>query len=125
MQNLLTYIIFLPLLGGILIFFYNREKIRAIKVFGIALSVLTFILSLFLYFGFDVNNPAIQFQHKVLWISGLNISSRSFCIIAFTEPYVPTGINAGVWKIPWSVIIFPARALASICSRTNCTKLIY
>jgi len=103
MSNLLTYIIFLPLVGGLLIFFYDREKVTAIKVFGIAISILTFILSLFLYFGFDITNPGIQFQHKVLWISGLNISYNvgidglSLLLVMLTTFLTPLALLSS-WK---------------------------
>ncbi|MBI5021089.1 MAG: NADH-quinone oxidoreductase subunit M [Ignavibacteriales bacterium] len=74
MANLLTYIIFLPLVGTALLLIFNRDRVNAIKVSGMVISLLTFVLSLLLYFNFDPSNPGIQFLHKVPWIPSLNIS---------------------------------------------------
>ncbi|MBI5475936.1 MAG: NADH-quinone oxidoreductase subunit M [Ignavibacteriales bacterium] len=74
MENLLTYIIFAPVVASFILLLMNKEKINLIKIFGIASSVITFILSLVVYFAFDPANPNMQFLHKVPWISSLNIS---------------------------------------------------
>ena len=74
MQHLLTYIIFLPLAGGLLLLFTRHERTALIKVLGISVSVTTFILSLVLYWGFDSSNPGMQAGENVSWISALNVS---------------------------------------------------
>jgi NADH-quinone oxidoreductase subunit M len=103
MSNLLTYIIFLPLVGSILLLLLNRERVTAIKTIGIALSVLTFIVSLLLYFGFDSENPGIQFVHKVSWISSLNVSysvgvdGLSILLVMLTTFLTPIALLSS-WK---------------------------
>src|ERR1051326_5652361 len=74
MPNILTHTIFLPLVGSAILLLIPREKLGAIKALGIALSVLTFIFSLFVYFQFDASLSGIEFAHKVLWIPALNVS---------------------------------------------------
>ena len=76
MQNnyLLTYLLFLPLVGGLLLLLINKEKENLIRYFGLAVSLVVFIISLLLYAGFDINNSDFQFVYKYLWIPNLNIS---------------------------------------------------
>ena len=76
MQNnyLLTYLLFVPLVGGLLLLLINREKEHLIRWFGLGVSVIVFIISLFLYVGFDISNSDFQFVYKYLWIPNLNIS---------------------------------------------------
>ncbi len=39
--------------------------------------------------------------------------------IALTEPYVPTGMNAGVSTVPRANVMRPRRAVPSVASRSN------
>ncbi|HTK80963.1 MAG TPA: NADH-quinone oxidoreductase subunit M [Bacteroidota bacterium] len=73
-SNLLTYLIFLPTLGGLLVLFMKKENATAIKTLGLVMTVAAFVLSLFIYMNFDTATSAIQFSHKVPWISSLNVS---------------------------------------------------
>jgi NADH-quinone oxidoreductase subunit M len=73
-DHILTITIFFPLLGAIGLFLVNKENARAIKIIGFGTSLLTFVISLYLFFAFDGSNPAFQFQQHVPWIEGLNIS---------------------------------------------------
>ncbi len=74
LENLLTYIIFVPLLGAALILFINREKDTLIKTVGLISSLIAFILSVILFIEFDGTNPGMQFVYKIIWIEDLNIS---------------------------------------------------
>ncbi|MEJ5262974.1 MAG: NADH-quinone oxidoreductase subunit M [Ignavibacterium sp.] len=75
MENnfLLTYLILLPLTGAVALLFINKEKASAIRITGLVFSVIAFIVSLFIYFGFDHSSSDFQFVHKFSWINGLNI----------------------------------------------------
>jgi len=68
--------LFLPLLGMIFILCLNREKAGLIKNTSLFFSILTFIISLFLYFGFDKANPDSQFTFSVVWIKSLDAGFR-------------------------------------------------
>jgi len=72
---ILTTIIFLPLVFAIIIFFLPKENIKGIKLVTLGGSILTFLISLFLFFGYDAAIGGFQFLHKFTWISNLNISS--------------------------------------------------
>lgn len=74
MQNLLSYTLFSPLVGIVLMFFISKEKQNLIKYVGIATSLVTFLLSLVVYFGFDPSNTQLQFVEQYSWIAGLDIS---------------------------------------------------
>ena len=76
MTAFLTYALFSPLVGILLLLFINKEKSGIIKSIGIGTSLLTFILSLALYFRFDASNAQLQFVDQAVWIQGLDISYR-------------------------------------------------
>jgi len=76
MTAFLTYVLFSPLVGILLLLFINKEKSGIIKSIGIGTSLLTFILSLALYFRFDASNVQLQFVDQAVWIQGLDISYR-------------------------------------------------
>ena len=64
-SHLITYLLFAPFIGGILLLFIGNKKENLIRYFGLAVSIITFIISLIIYFNFDLNNPAFQFIHKI------------------------------------------------------------
>lgn len=76
MENnyLLTLILLLPFAGGMLLLLINKSKENLIRYFGLGVSTLAFISSLFLYFGFDPNKAGFQFTYKFSWISNINVS---------------------------------------------------
>ena len=73
-SHLITYLLFVPLLGGILLLFIGNKKENLIRYFGLGVSIITFLISLVIYFNFDLNNPSFQFIHKFDWIQNLHIS---------------------------------------------------
>jgi NADH-quinone oxidoreductase subunit M len=78
MENsyLLTYLIFTPVAGAIILLFFNRGKENAIRWFGFIISLAAFIVSLVIYFNFDLAKPDFQFIHQFHWIEKLNISYK-------------------------------------------------
>lgn len=70
--HILTYLLFLPLIGAILVLLARRSA-DAARWTGLAVSLVTFVLSLPLFFSYDPNNPAMQFVEKVPWIPALNV----------------------------------------------------
>ena len=61
MNSLLTLLIFFPAVAGIFGFMIEKKAIRA---YGIAVTVIEFILSLVLWGMFDPSNPGYQFVEK-------------------------------------------------------------
>ncbi len=74
MQNILTYTLFSPIIGILILLFISKEKKDLVKIIGIATSLVTFALSLLMYFNFDAANTQMQFVEQYPWISGLDIS---------------------------------------------------
>lgn len=74
-QNLLlTYLLFTPIIGSVVVLFFGKTKTKFIRWFGLFVSLIAFVISLVIYFGFDSAKPQFQFVHQVLWISSLNVS---------------------------------------------------
>ncbi|MEW5844450.1 MAG: NADH-quinone oxidoreductase subunit M [Bacteroidota bacterium] len=74
-QNLLlTYLLFTPVIGSVLVLFFRNEQKQLARWFGLIVSFVAFVISLVLYFRFDPANPQFQFIHQVTWIKSLNIS---------------------------------------------------
>ena len=76
---LLSLVTFLPLTGAAFIFFFavrGEEAEIALNTKRMALwtSLITFVLSLLLWFGFDRNTAAFQFVEKVDWMEGFGVS---------------------------------------------------
>lgn len=74
MTTLLTYTLFSPIIGILILLFINKEKQNLIKSFGLAVSFVTFALSLIIYFGFDNSVSGLQFVEQHPWIAELDIS---------------------------------------------------
>ncbi len=78
MENsyLLTYLLFTPVAGAIILLFFNKNKENAVRWFGLIVSTIAFIISLVIYFNFDASKPGFQFIHQFIWIEKLSISYK-------------------------------------------------
>src|SRR4030066_387552 len=76
MQNnyLITFLLLIPLVGGLLILVLPKTKENIVRYSGLAISAITFFVSLLLYFNFDSSIGTFQFIHQFKWIEKLNIS---------------------------------------------------
>jgi NADH-quinone oxidoreductase subunit M len=76
---ILSLLIVLPLVGaGFILFIRGEDKVVADNVRSVALwtSGIEFVLSLFLWFGFDPDNAGFQFAETIEWMPGLDIAYR-------------------------------------------------
>jgi NADH-quinone oxidoreductase subunit M len=95
---LLSTIIFLPSLGAILGFLISSEEL--VKRMALVTSVLTFLLSLILFFAFDPSRAAMQFFERYAWIPALGISYEvgvdgvSLLLMVLTTFLMPLAILA-------------------------------
>ena len=74
---ILSIVTFLPLLGVLFILLASGDKKSSehnCKMLAIWVSSFTFLVSLFLYFGFDPKIVGYQFEENFEWISGSGIS---------------------------------------------------
>lgn len=71
---ILTFLIFFPLLGAVLLLFVDRKSTLFIKVFTLVFSIAEFGISLPLFFIFDEKAKGMQFMEKVSWFPEWGIS---------------------------------------------------
>ncbi len=99
---ILSLVTFLPLAGALLILFIRdegesaRRNIRAVTLWT---TVLTFLVSLFIWTGFDNSNPGFQFVEKTEWLdSGISyhmgVDGISMLFVILTTFLMPLCILA-------------------------------
>lgn len=71
---ILTIVTFLPALGAVLLLFFNRKNVRAIRAFSLIVAIVTFILSLHLIAHFESGRSDFQYLINVPWIPSVGIS---------------------------------------------------
>ena len=71
---ILSTVIWLPILGGLLVLFSGEKAPGVARWLALAVAVLTFILSLPLWSGFDTTTAAMQFQEKLPWIERFQVN---------------------------------------------------
>ncbi|MCX5813197.1 MAG: NADH-quinone oxidoreductase subunit M [Proteobacteria bacterium] len=69
---ILSTTIFLPLIGAMLILLMRNEK--AIKVTGLITGIITFVVSMLIYFNFKTDTYHFQFGEHIPWIPAYNIN---------------------------------------------------
>jgi len=72
-HSILTLITFLPLAGALLLLFMRRSGAGTVRSIALGVSLITFLLSMPLFWAFDVANPGMQFEQSVAWIPSLGI----------------------------------------------------
>ncbi|HJR86239.1 MAG TPA: NADH-quinone oxidoreductase subunit M [Acidimicrobiia bacterium] len=68
----LTVVVMLPIVGALLMAAIPRAQEEMIKRLGLAVTVVTFLVSLALLVSFDFGSPGYQFEINVPWISAIN-----------------------------------------------------
>jgi NADH-quinone oxidoreductase subunit M len=72
---LLSLVIWAPIIGGVLVLFASKEEQASLaKVIALVASIITFLLSIPLYTGFDTTTYQMQFVENTPWISVFNIN---------------------------------------------------
>ena len=102
-NNLLSLLIWLPIVGGIAVFALGdggdakSPRAQAMRMLALGVSLLTFVLSVLLYRNFDTATAAMQFVERVPWVGALNaeyhlgvdgISAPLIILTAFLTPLV-------------------------------------
>lgn len=75
MESLLLTL-FIPLAGAILLMFFSRKNANAIKNTALGISLITFAVSIWLFFKFDPANPGFQFVYELMWIEQFGSAFR-------------------------------------------------
>ncbi|MBW1819549.1 MAG: Fe-S-binding domain-containing protein, partial [Deltaproteobacteria bacterium] len=73
---ILSYLIFFPLVGVILLLFLGREKEKLLKGITLVVTLVEFLLSLPLAFNFQAEMAGMQFSEYLDWIPTLGIAYR-------------------------------------------------
>ena len=71
MDNILSILVFFPAVAGLLGFVVDKESART---YGITVTLITFLLSLWLWFSFDTANAGMQFVEMIPLIPDMGIS---------------------------------------------------
>ncbi len=71
---LLSFLVFLPLVGVLVLLFVDRENEAVQRWTALTVMGFGFVLALFVYGGFDPENVGFQFEEQYAWIPGLGIS---------------------------------------------------
>lgn len=108
--HLLSALIFLPLLGALWIALFLRGEDQAIigkraRATALTISVITFVISLVIYYGFDPSTAAFQWVEKINWSKDgsisyhLGVDGISIFFILLTTLLTPICILASVKNI--------------------------
>ena len=84
---ILSVLIWLPILGALLVLAAGESRASLAKVLALAISGLTFVLSIFLFTGFDTSTAAMQFTELKPWIETFNIN-YSLGVDGFSVPLI-------------------------------------
>jgi len=75
-SHFLSLITFVPLLGALIILFINRECLETLRWVTLVTMLTDFVLSLFIYFGFDPSVGSMQFVENYPWVKEWGISYK-------------------------------------------------
>ena len=71
--NILSWLIWLPVIGVAAIAFIPRDKVDLIKIVSAVATGFQFLLTLILWNNFDSSIGSIQYEEKYEWIPSFNI----------------------------------------------------
>ncbi len=100
MTNLLSIILWLPLAGAIVLAFFPRTAVSAVKVGGLLVSLVTFLISLTLLSGFRDDEAGFQFVERIPWIPdwginyALGVDGISLWLVLLTTLLTPVVLLA-------------------------------
>jgi NADH-quinone oxidoreductase subunit M len=94
-NHILTVVTFLPLLGAAIIAFLPRGNSGRIRMVALVVSLLTFLVTLALLFGFNGSGSGFQFEEVHAWIASppiqyhLGVDGLSLILIVLTGFLTP------------------------------------
>ena len=108
MSNLLSLITFIPLVAAIILALVARSDsesaLRNVKILTMSATVFTFVVSLFVLFGFDPSNTGFQFVEERNWLVGLQykmgVDGISILFVMLTTFLMPLVIAAS-WNVTY------------------------
>ena len=99
---ILSLVTFLPLAGALALVFFPRDGRRPARIFALAIALLTFLVSLAIYFGFDGGSAAAQFVEHRPWIGHgidyhVGIDGLSLFLVLLTTFLTPVALLSS-WR---------------------------
>ena len=73
MENILSLLIWIPILGAILVAFLPRDKDNLIRYTSAAVTGLQFVIAIVLWRKFDLSDGSMQFMERYEWLSLIHI----------------------------------------------------
>src|SRR5881628_3651165 len=104
MIPLVSVVTFLPGAAGFALLFVPRRSVGVLRVASLAITVVTFVLSLPLYFGFDGDITGYQFEENRPWMPTLGaayhvgIDGVSLLLVLLTTFLMPLAL-ASAWGV--------------------------
>ncbi|MEJ2453893.1 MAG: NADH-quinone oxidoreductase subunit M [Candidatus Thiodiazotropha sp.] len=112
---ILSLTIWLPIIGGLMVLASGDREANATKWTALVVAVLTFLVSLPLWFAFDSSTAQMQFVERVPWVPSFNVEyylgvdGIAMPLIILTTFITPLVVIAG-----WEVIKFrPSQYMAA------------
>ncbi|AIL65956.1 NADH-quinone oxidoreductase subunit M [Rickettsiales bacterium Ac37b] len=104
-NELLSVIIFLPLLGAVLLFLLRGITNKLSYIIAMVTSIVTLCLNILLFSGFNHKISGLQFETNAIWIRALNlyyhigIDGISFFFVLLTTILIPICILSSINSI--------------------------
>ncbi|MCG8014217.1 MAG: hypothetical protein JAY64_21300, partial [Candidatus Thiodiazotropha weberae] len=101
---ILSLTVWLPIVGGFMVLASGDREANATKWTALTIAILTFIVSLPLWFAFDSATADMQFVERVPWVPGFDIEyymgvdGISMPLIILTTFITPLVVIAG-WEV--------------------------
>ena len=95
----LTVVVMLPIAGALLLSAIPRSQEELIKRLGLAVTVVTFVISLALLFTFDFGAASYQFETNVPWISAIGANYHIGIDGISLWLTKPRKLNTSDWRI--------------------------
>ncbi len=73
-QHLLSLILFFPVLAALIVLLLPKDRLQVIRWTALALSLVPFVLSVYLWIQFQPAQPGFQFEERYTWYAALNSS---------------------------------------------------
>jgi NADH-quinone oxidoreductase subunit M len=98
--HLLSLILFVPALAAVIILFLPAGENKLFRWFALGASLIPLILSLVVWFRFDVNQSGFQFEETYVWYQAigsslhLGVDGLSLTMVLLTTILMPLGVLA-------------------------------
>src|SRR5688500_18745339 len=98
--HLLSLILFLPSIAALIMLFLPRNENNLARWFALGASLIPFLLSLRMWFGFEAAQPGFQFEESYVWYEAigsslhLGVDGLSLTMVLLTTLLTPLAILA-------------------------------